>query len=375
MSNMNSASRIGSPTWPYDSIRIPKDLARTDANHLVCFLACPLDERSDDLLNFIQSVCNELGRTIGANIECVRSDKISTPGTIHADIWKYIELSDALIFDVTGSNGNVLLELGVAASCRSQDNIVILRDHGDARHSKFLFDIAPSRHLLYNRSLFGSVELRRQLMEYLIHALTPAPYKPLPEYETTFPLEISLPQKGDPIDLLSPPMLHRRLVTDGLEFGSLYIFRNSWLTVGDQDHSLVKIEADIRFSDRTPNLGPADGWIGIALRSQHFFANYSHLVYVRPNGVVWHTEPQSESSYRDREIGPLQDFDLSQFVKFKLEFATDNFDISVNNVHKTIDLKFVPHVRHAGKIRLQTHQCRAVIKYVKVELINEEDST
>jgi hypothetical protein len=163
-------------------------------------------------------------------------------------------------------------------------------------------------------------------------------------------------------------MLHRRKVSDGLEFGSLYIFPNSWLTVGNDDHAQVNIEAIMRFSDRAPNLGASEGWIGIALRSQHFYANYSHLVYVRPDGTTWYTEPQDESHYQDVPIAKLEGFDISDFVTFHLIFGPDAFQIRVNGINKIIDLKTAPYVRHAGKIRFQTHWCRAVLKYAKVDI-------
>jgi hypothetical protein len=357
---------------------MPKELARRRADHLLCFLACPFSpsDKADDLLSFIQCICDEIGRDIGAYVECVRSDKISTPGTVHTDIWKHLELADALIFDVTGENGNVLLELGVAAACRSQDNIVIIREQEDlSRSSKFLFDIAPSRHLLYSRKLFGSMEFRGQLKEALVHALTPAPYKPYPEHKTSFPFEIDLAQQGDSADLLSPPMLHRRIVQDGLEFGSLYIFRHSWMTVGDSDHELVRVQASMRCSERAPSRAPSQVWIGVALRSQHFFANYSHLVYVRPDGCVVYTQPLSESDYQDVTIRFLKGFRPSDFVDFSLIFGKNTFQIKVSAggdvVKKTINLKnrkAAPHVRHAGKIRFQTYRCRAVLRSLKVEI-------
>lgn len=368
----------GSHTWPRDVLLTPKELGRRGADHLVCFLACPFEPsgKANDLLSFIQSICDEIGREVGADIQCVRSDMITTPGTIHSDIWKYLELADALIFDVTGGNGNVLLELGVAASCRSQDNIVIIRDEADTA-SKFLFDIAPSRHFLYSCSLMGSKTFGARIKEALIHALTPAPHKPDPTYKTSFPLEIDLVQQGDSADLLSPPMLHRRLVENGLEFGSFYFFRNSWITVGDEDHELVNLNVLMQFSDRAPNLGASEGWIGVALRSQHFFANYSHLVYVRYDGLVLHTKPLSEQEYDDVEIGYLREFQSSDLLRFDLVFGATAFAISIRNlrtgqdVSKTLDLKSkedVPYVRHAGKIRLQTRRCRALLRSIGVNV-------
>src|SRR5262245_12099610 len=116
--------------WPRDVLQTASELPRQSQDHLICFLACafrPL-ERADDLTSFIQNVCDEIGREIGATVECIRADQISVPGTIHADIWRYLQLADALIFDVTGLNGNVLLELGVAAAIRPQSSLLLLRD-------------------------------------------------------------------------------------------------------------------------------------------------------------------------------------------------------------------------------------------------------
>jgi hypothetical protein len=306
-------------------------------------LACPLDppDKADDLLHLIESVCEEIGRAVRADIECIRADQISTPGTIHSDIWKHLQLADVLIFDLTGGNGNVLLELGVAAACRSQDSIIILRDKADTATSNFLFDIAPSRHFLYSHTWTGLSQIRERVKKALIHALTPAPYRPTSDHKTEFPLKIDL-RAGDCADLLSPPMLHRRIVDDGLEFGSLYDFRHSWLTVGDEDHAVVNLEATLRFSDRNPKFGPTEGWIGIALRSQHFFADYGHLVFVRPDGSIRHTEPHDESQpLGDVEIDSLKGFTLSQFVTFRLSIGPDTLRINVNEASKAINLKCV----------------------------------
>src|SRR5574341_1233367 len=104
-------------------------------------------------------------------------------------------------------------------------------------------------------TLSGSLECRSRFTEALIHALTPAPYKPESTRETRFPLRLDLGTDGDSVDLLSPPMMHRRMVQDGLEFGSLWFFKHSWMTVGDRDHRVVRVKASLRFSDRAPNAG------------------------------------------------------------------------------------------------------------------------
>jgi hypothetical protein len=125
------------------------------------------------------------------------------------------------------------------------------------------------------------------------------------------------------------------------------------------------------FSDRHPTAGPGSGWIGVALRSQHFFANYGHLVYLRPDGTVWHTRPRSESEYEDIQVGQLQPTALQGFVSFDVKMTDRVLALKVGTVRHRVDLTDrmqAPFVRTAGKIRLQTYRCRAVLGSVHVEV-------
>jgi hypothetical protein len=354
-------------TWPREVLQTPVELPRHAQDHLICFLACAFRprDRADDLASFVQGVCNSIGNEIGAQIECIRADQISRPGTIHADIWRYIQLADALIFDVTGLNGNVLVELGVAAAARPQSSVVVLRNAEDqAEEGKFLFDLAPTRHVLYRRSITGYPEFADQLKEALLHALTPAPYVP-PDYANVcLPLTLDLRGQGDPVQLLSPPSSHRRPTPGGLEFGSLFVFRNSWLTVGGDDYANVSVKARLKMSQRHPGIGPADGWIGVSLCSTHFFANYSHLVYAKSDGSLVYTEPQSESTYIDKHWGSLPRFDPFVPVEISVSLTDDALSMEVGGAHNRIATADMPYRRHAGKVRLQTHQCRAVLEYL-----------
>jgi hypothetical protein len=176
---MQSENQIPCSTWPKDAIASATPIKRDDASHLICFLACPFEPKNkqDDLLRFVQDVCNEIGSLIGANIECRRSDTISTPGIIHFDIWTHLAQADALIFDVTGKNGNVLLELGAAATYRSPQSIIILKDSSDVSPEKFLFDISPARHILYSLVSYGDqLAFHLKLKEALEFTLTPSPF-------------------------------------------------------------------------------------------------------------------------------------------------------------------------------------------------------
>lgn len=358
-------------TWPRDVLQTPAELPRHAQDHLICFLACAFRprERADELASFVQAVCNAIGKEIGAQIECIRADQISRPGTIHTDIWRYIQLADALIFDVTGLNGNVLLELGVAAAARSQSSILVLRDAEDqAEEGKFLFDLAPTRHLLYRRSIAASSEFAGRLKEALLHALTPAPYMPPAYTNIRLPLTLDLRGHRDPVELLSPPPSHRRPAADGLEFGSFFMFPNSWLTVGGEDYANVSVKARLSMSQRHPGIRPGDGWIGVSLCSTHFFANYSHLVYVKSDGSLVYTEPQSESRYVDKPWGNLPGFDPFVPVEMSVSLTGDALTMEVGGTRNRIAAADMPHRRHAGKVRLQTHLCRAVLEYLRVDV-------
>src|SRR5215831_13598280 len=349
-------------TWPRDALQTVPELPRQDQAHLICFLACPFQprERADALAQYVQTACDAIGSSIGATIECVRGDQISKPSTIHTDIWRYIQLADALIFDVTGLNGNVLMELGVAAAVRPQSSVILLRDEEDqAEEGRFLFDLAPSRHLLYRRSIGGTRSFDRKLTEALLHALTPAPYIPPAYGKVSLPLVIDLHGHADPPQLLSPVSAHRRPSSEGLEFGSLFQFSNSWLSVGTDDYSTIKVKAKLRMTKRHPRFAPTDGWIGVSLCSTHFFANYSYLVYVKSGGALVYTEPQSETDYVDRSWGQLEGFDPFAAIEIAVSLTTDALEMAIGKRHHKVLVADMPYRRNAGKVRLQTHGCRA----------------
>jgi hypothetical protein len=363
---MSSASY----TWPHEVLQTGGELPRQDQNQLICFLACAFrpKERADELLNFVQKICDYIGKDIGAKITCIRGDQIPRPGTIHTDIWRYIQLADALIFDLTGLNGNVLLELGVAAAIRPQSSVLVLRDAEDqVEEGRILFDIAPTRHLLYRRSLGGDTQFTGQFVEALLHALTPAPYIS-PNYKSIQPpLKFDLKEHGDRVELLSPPSAHRRATAEGLEFGSFYVFRNSWLTVGDENYANASLTARLKFSERHPEKGPTDGWIGVSLCSPHYFANYNHLVFVKPDGSLWYGEPQNEMESKYKQWGHLPAFTTSTPIEISVSLNSETLTMTVNGISNRISVAEMPFRRQAGKVRLQTHLCRAILEYLQVD--------
>lgn len=106
---------MGTSVWPNDIYNTPRPtLDKKSLGSVRCFLACPFGpkERWDDLLSLVKDVCAMVGQSIGINFECFRADSITSSGVIHPEIWEALRSSDMIVVDVSGQNGNVLLELG-----------------------------------------------------------------------------------------------------------------------------------------------------------------------------------------------------------------------------------------------------------------------
>lgn len=98
-------------------------------------------------------------------IEIVRADDISLPGTITTDIITRIMHSDYVVADVTYPNPNVFYELGLRHACRC--GTVIIRDKAGPR---IPFDIAHLRFMEYENTPTGLKDLAKQLSIYFDHA-------------------------------------------------------------------------------------------------------------------------------------------------------------------------------------------------------------
>jgi len=363
---------MSSSVWPKDILTEPPDIERDHANHLIVFLISPFNPKDvfDEIHQVIQLLCAKIGKAIGAKIDVVRADSVSKPGVIHKDIWTYINGADAIVADVTGNNGNVMLELGVAASYRNAENVIIIRDSDS--DEKFLFDISPSRHLMYKRGIVGDVDFHNRLGLALQYALAPAPFVPHPETEIVLPvqLDLSTPTQGE--SLIGPSNEHRRYMEKGLEFGSLYVYRYSWLTLGQESYSNVRVQVKMKFSSLLEGVELGQHWMGIMLRSQHFYAEAGHLIYIKSDGVIQHTQPinEGEKDGEDPILGKVQDFETSNWIEFDLSFSPDGISGKIGEVEIHIDAQNMPFIYSAGLLRFQTYRTRSILKTLKVESLS-----
>jgi hypothetical protein len=193
--------------------------------------------------------------------------------------------------DVTGLNPNVMIEFGVAAALRRPGQVILIKAADDT--SRLPFNAFAQRYVPYRRSILGDREFLAGLQAAMIQAITPAPYvPPTRSAGLSAGLQVNFRDGDRPDLILSPAVTHRRCVDDCLEYGSLFVFRNSWLLLTGADYRNLRVKASFRFQSLAKD--PGGAFFGLSLRNQHFFANFGHLIYLRADGLVVRTEPLNE---------------------------------------------------------------------------------
>jgi hypothetical protein len=359
----------GTTVWPNDVVSDPQELTRDSPHRLVCFLLSPFEPREvfDQVHKAVELACNFCAKSAGIEIECRRADTLHEAKTVHEDIWRHITSADLLVIDVTGLKPNVMIEFGVAAAVRRPHMVILIKADDD--ESQPPFNAFAQRYLGYRRSIFGDQGFIQRLHGAMIQAVTPAPYIPLPlaaPPQDKFRVDL---RQGDRRDLiLSPAITHRRWTTDGLEFGSFYVFRNSWLLLGGVDYHNVRARLRFRFLEILKKTEPA--FLGVSVRNQHFHANWGHMVFLRGDLSVARTEPEDDrGTYRDVEVGhvPKDDYRQSGFVDLEVAIDDKGLRFGVGGIAGEVLIHAMPYVFGAGKVRVVTSMCRVLIHEIELE--------
>jgi hypothetical protein len=90
----------------------------------------------------------------------------------------------------------------------------------------------------------------------------------------------------------------------------------------------------------------SDAFIGVAVRSQNFLANFGHLIYLKRNGSIVMTEPNElpPDSYEDRIARGPTPIDLAAPHEFTVSFPESHFRFAVNEVEEEFDVGKTPKV-------------------------------
>lgn len=354
--------------WPFDHAHEPGFAAKTeqaaaDLDVIDVFIICPSkpSEHFDDLLALMRSICGQIKDHYGVTLRCNRALDIRSAGLIHPEIWQAIRSADIVLADLTGLNGNVLYELGVAAAWHRKEHIIVIRERPPEGQTpttvtpeQWLFDIQPVRHIQYVRTHAGFARLANELADLLLKAVAAAPFELVEERPMEFPQHFDFTGSVEPPGLLMPSPAHRRqLVGRYLEFGSLHSFPHCWASVGNLQVRNVEVKARLGFSKfgRPPVDMP---WFGLMLRSQSFWANHGHLVHVRRDGSVRVTL-EVDGEHTDELIGQLEPFTpgASGLVDVSSTIDSEGWRVSVGSVTWHKPVHELPFVFNQGRILIQ----------------------
>jgi hypothetical protein len=355
--------------WPNDVALDPRELTRDSPHQLVCFLLSPFSPQEiyDEVHEAVTAVCQACAKAAGVEIDCRRADTYTEAKPIHDDVWRNIAAADFLIVDVTGLNANVMIELGVAAAFRRPQQVILIRAADDSS-GPLPFDAFAQRYLPYRRGILGDREFFENLMSSMIYAITPAPYCPPTNLTNEPSFLVDLRQGDRPDLLLSPGLTHRRMTKEALEFGSFYVYRNSWLILGNREYSEASVRIRFRFSE-IPK--PNQGFVGISLRNHHFLANWGHMVCFNTAGHVWRTVPLDENgTYNNVDFADVPGFNAAspEFIDLSVAITDSKMSLNVLDLAGDFPISEMPYVFAAGKIRVSTSMCRIQLQEVEVSV-------
>ncbi len=222
MSLIPDVPALSDSIWPYDTGKTPDTSLPRRFDKFRCFVLCPFD-RADLVILLVRAAAQQIERALRLEIEVYYAGAFTGPGPIHSDIWAHVKQADIVVADLTGFNPNVVYELGVAAAWRPIESVVLIRDESDGRGH--VFDLSPVRHILYDSQQIGwSDQLIPRMAQDIWEGLSQTPFNEEPETAANLPMELDFSKGDDDPSLWSPGPGHRRIITNGLEFGSLYHF-------------------------------------------------------------------------------------------------------------------------------------------------------
>jgi hypothetical protein len=184
---------------------------------------------------------------------------------------------------------------------------VFIRDHFYKGQSPF--DMAPLRYTEYELTSDGVGGFRQKVEQLVTQALIAFPDRQGPLTRIDLPLRVNFSHGHDDLRVYTPPFAHRRVTNGALEFGSLSFFSHSWASLGKQPF----LNFSMRFKARFSNPQPGAAYIGVGFRSQHFFANFAHILYLNADGSITLTEPNeiAPKFYSDRSLRNAVPVDLT----------------------------------------------------------------
>jgi hypothetical protein len=260
-----------------------------------------------------------------------------------------------------------MFESGVCAAWKEMVQVVFIKDHFFKQ--EWVFDIAPIRHIEYQLTTEGLKAFQEQIIQLTRAVLIGFPDRQGSSPSLESPIEIDFRSNRDDLRIYTPAYSHRRVVDGALEFGSLLFYPCSWASIGKKPFYNFEVEISARFSNPIRD----DAWIGVGLRSQHYYANYSHLFYLNGKGWVVITEPNEDAPkfYKDNILREDTPIDIKAEHYFRASFTNSVLTVQVDDFSRTFQLKEMKKVFGPGLMRLQSWGTWMAVSRVQV---TERDS-
>jgi hypothetical protein len=343
-----------SELWPQD-VKTTLDRGPIEEHRpFKCLLLMPFEGRFDAVADLLKNSVIEVVDGFKAfgfeELPRVqRLDWVTSSGVIQQEIWREIYEADLVFCDVTGYNANVLFEAGVAAAWKPIQKVVLIRDQFYRGQSPF--DLAPIRYTEYAMTSEGVPRFKEKIKQLVTETVISFPDGAGSPESITLPLHIDFADGHDDARLYTPPFSHRRVIQKAMEFGSLAFFSHSWASVGKRQFLNFSMDFQARFS----NPQPGAAYIGVGLRSQHFFANFAHILYLNQDGSIVLTQPDETppAFYSDIQLRASSLLDLHADHDFRISFDERKLTTTVDGFTVEKDVSSMPKVLGPGLIRFQ----------------------
>jgi hypothetical protein len=330
----------------------------------------PFESSFDRVANILKHVVSatleQLSFTFNQHLPQIeRVDWVTSSAAIQQEIWQKIWEADLVFCDITGFNPNVMFELGVCAAWKNMRNVVLIRDA--ATQQSQVFNIQPIRYTAYQLGTDeGLAKFQQQVSLLTQNAIISFPDSEGTVPEITTPLHLSFSENRDDARIYTPPFAHRRVIDSALEFGSRTHFSYSWASVGKRKFKNFCLEFVAQFKNRVDQ----HGYIGVGLRSQHYYAQYAHILYLDWKGQIVIANPNEDAAknfYSDRVLRPETAIDLQTDHHFRVLFNESVIEVQVDDfVAPSIKVASMEKVFGEGLIRFQSHMCWMAIKELTV---------
>lgn len=360
-----------SEVWPFEVKNKLIGATRDAIRPFKCLLLMPFEGRFDQVAELIESTVSEvakqltkddvLGTQLSPSVNIKRLDWITSSGVIQYEIWQEIDEADLIFCDITGYNPNVMFESGVCAAWKEMKHVVFIKDRFFKQQSAF--DIAPIRYTEYQLTSEGKLPFQRKVEKLTQDVLIGFPDRQVSTTKIQLPFEREFKDNHDDLRLYTPPLAHRRVIDGALEFGSPRFYAHSWASIGKE----MFLNFSLQFSARFSNPVSDSAYIGVGLRSQHYYSNFAHLLYLHRNGRIVLHEPVDNLADRGHDILREQmQIDLVGYHHFRIVFNEAVLSIQVDDFSHTSQVAKMKKVFGPGLIRFQVYGSWMAINQVKV---------